>query len=327
MAVLGSGVNGSVMQPMGISGGIGADKVSADGKVVVRNDFDAHHFIRIKNVNDAVKAQIQSLIKKSAHFDAVLQSIEIETPMGLGGGGYSDGVGYAQMGKPRAHSLGKDYSKVVTNTSSSRNGGMGGKNKMPDPENFNRQRGGGGGGGGGGGSDNYFNNNDPPRSKKKYDDDWRNQFDNLKVDSNAGKILEMVTKQTSGNASQPKYGGGKRGGKENEGNPFDDSPASSTATPTSASSTATPTPAFDRSLEGDKPAPVSARQEIEDETGPSSSSSKGTEGAVKEKKKKKKPTSAPPLGPPPGKPKRSRSKERKEKLKRGGEGEETKGLT
>ena len=57
--------------------------------------------------------------------------------------------------------------------------------------------------------------------KANFQDDWRNNFDNLKVSNNASNILEMVTRGTSGNGTgggDSVLGGGRggEGGKSEE---------------------------------------------------------------------------------------------------------------
>ena len=70
-----------------VSGGLGVQKSRA-GQIVIKNQFDAMHFLRIKGVSDNVKDQLEELAKRSGELDAILDAITIENPGQYGKLGY-----------------------------------------------------------------------------------------------------------------------------------------------------------------------------------------------------------------------------------------------
>eukprot|EP00519_Triparma_laevis_P010344 CAMPEP_0182498606 /NCGR_PEP_ID=MMETSP1321-20130603/6759_1 /TAXON_ID=91990 /ORGANISM="Bolidomonas sp., Strain RCC1657" /LENGTH=929 /DNA_ID=CAMNT_0024702689 /DNA_START=95 /DNA_END=2881 /DNA_ORIENTATION=+ len=70
-----------------VSGGLGIQKSRA-GQIVIKNQFDAMHFLRIKSVSDAVKEQLSELTEKSTDLDSILDAITIENPGQYGKIGY-----------------------------------------------------------------------------------------------------------------------------------------------------------------------------------------------------------------------------------------------
>ena len=70
-----------------VSGGLGIRK-SKKGQVVVTNQFDAAHFLRIKLVSDAVKDQLASLVERSMLLDSVLDAVTVDNPAQYGKLGY-----------------------------------------------------------------------------------------------------------------------------------------------------------------------------------------------------------------------------------------------
>jgi hypothetical protein len=62
-----------------LSGGLGVQR-SREGQVVVKNQFDADHFLRIKDVSDNLKLDLAELLEKANKLDRVLDAVTIENP-------------------------------------------------------------------------------------------------------------------------------------------------------------------------------------------------------------------------------------------------------
>ena len=70
-----------------VSGGLGIHK-SRKGQIVVKNQFDAVHFLRLKAASDAVKSQLADLVQRSMLLDSVLDGITVQNAAQYGNLGY-----------------------------------------------------------------------------------------------------------------------------------------------------------------------------------------------------------------------------------------------
>ena len=66
-------------QNSAISGGLGVLR-SRPGQVTISNEFDAMHFLRIKDVNDKVKSQLPVLLRRSALLENILDAVTVKNP-------------------------------------------------------------------------------------------------------------------------------------------------------------------------------------------------------------------------------------------------------
>jgi len=66
-----------------VSGGLGVQKSRA-GQVVVTNQFDADHFLRIKDASDIIRGELRELVERAEKLDRVLDAVTIENASSYG---------------------------------------------------------------------------------------------------------------------------------------------------------------------------------------------------------------------------------------------------
>eukprot|EP00518_Triparma_eleuthera_P006130 CAMPEP_0182488640 /NCGR_PEP_ID=MMETSP1319-20130603/48507_1 /TAXON_ID=172717 /ORGANISM="Bolidomonas pacifica, Strain RCC208" /LENGTH=882 /DNA_ID=CAMNT_0024690765 /DNA_START=121 /DNA_END=2767 /DNA_ORIENTATION=- len=169
-----------------VSGGLGLTS-RRSGQIVIKNQFDAVHFLRIKSVSDNIKMHLTELQVKSDELDRILDGITVDSP------GQYGRLGYEYMER-----LSKEEAKNLTLGEEEEEEEEEDMERLSKEEAKNLNSGGGGGGGGGGGAGGNRGKlalaADPGGVEKGR---WKGgDVDALKVKSDKA-VFEMVERVTS----------------------------------------------------------------------------------------------------------------------------------